>query len=265
MNGEELVRRARAGDRAAFDELVRPHVASLRGVIRRMVGHPEDTSDLVQDTLERALARLESFRGSAEFATWLHAIGIRLAIDHLRERRRWRWDAQEHVRHYLHETVERDHGVEAAFSTPGFVFDVREHVAFCFTCVARSLEPEEQAALVLRDVLGYSNQEAADMLGLSEPVLRHRLAAARGGMQQRFEGLCAIVNQRGVCYQCAGLRERNGNRGPAVPDLGGQPSDDSYRARLRVVRDSNVDDGRSQVFHDLVWRALETLEASLST
>jgi hypothetical protein len=51
---DALLERAAAGDRAAFDELVRPHLDALQSYVRRMIGHPEDTRDVAQDALLRA-------------------------------------------------------------------------------------------------------------------------------------------------------------------------------------------------------------------
>lgn len=119
-------------------------------------------------------------------------------------------------------------------------------------------------ASVLKDVIGLSNQQGADLVGVSESIFRHRLTAARRSMQERFEGLCGIVSKQGVCYQCEGLRERaaESRRGPDVPTLGSPSasSDERYRARLRVVRSANVDSGRTQMFHDFVWQAIDRLE-----
>lgn len=258
-----LVARAAAGDRAAFDALARPALASLSSYVRRMIGHPEDTRDLVQDTLMRAFESMASFRGDASFKTWLFAIATRRCLDHLRARKRWSWDAQELGRRHLYETL-GPQGVREKLLGADYVFDAHEHIAFCFTCVARSLEPAEQAALVLTEVLELGNRESARVLGLSESVLRHRLSAARRTMHERFEGLCALVNKKGVCYQCAGLRKQaaEGREGPAIPELGGEDDDASTkrRLRLRVVRDADVHAGAMQPFHDEMWRVLERLE-----
>lgn len=51
---------------------------------------------------------------------------------------------------------------------PAFAFEIREHIAFCFTCTGRSLDPQEQAALVLKEVLGLRNEEGAGVLGVSK-------------------------------------------------------------------------------------------------
>lgn len=265
MSEADRIERARFGDRDAFDELVRPALGRLRGVVRRMVGDPDETEDVVQDALLRAYQKLGTFRGGSAFATWLVAIGTRASLDHLRTRKRWRPDAQVHARDYLHRTAEDERAIFARFASPEHRYDAREHIAFCFTCVGRSLEPEEQAALVLRDVLGMSNNEAAFALDVTESVLRHRLAAARTTMQERFDGLCGIVSKQGVCYQCSGLRDvitDDARRGPAVPTLGddGQPRSARFSERLRVVQDSDIDTGTTQQFHDLVWRAISRVE-----
>jgi RNA polymerase sigma-70 factor, ECF subfamily len=58
--------------------------------------------------------------------------------------------------------------VGAAYGASDFVYEAKEHIACCFTCVGRSLEPEEQAAVVLVEVLGLPAREAAKSMGLSE-------------------------------------------------------------------------------------------------
>jgi RNA polymerase sigma-70 factor (ECF subfamily) len=254
-----LVGRAVAGEPAAFDALVGPVVPALTAYVRRMIGHPEDARDLVQDTLLRAFESIAEFRGDARLETWLFAIATRRCIDHLRARKRWSWDAQEEVRRYLYETLGDE--VREKLFPADYRFDAHEHIAFCFTCVGRSLDPVEQAALVLTEVLELGNRESARALGLSESVLRHRLSSARATMHERFEGLCALVNKKGVCHQCAGLRKQAAGerQGPAIPDLGGEGTDaeEKHRRRLAIVRDGGVHRGAMQPFHDTLWRALE--------
>lgn len=252
-------------DRDGFDALVRPALPSLEAFVRRMIGHPEDTRDLVQDTLLRAYESIDGFRGEASFKTWLFAIATRRCIDHLRARRRWSWDAQEGVRQQLYGELGAD-GVRAELlGGDAYRFDAREHIAFCFTCVGRSLDAEEQAALVLSEVFELGDREAARALGLSESTYRHRLAAARAAMHERFAGLCGLVAKSGVCYQCKGLRMQAAavERGPELPALGDEATgaDDKRRVRLQVVREGDVHRGVMQPFHDRLWRALERFAA----
>jgi RNA polymerase sigma-70 factor (ECF subfamily) len=245
-------------DRAAFDALLQPHWKVLEGFVRRMVGHPEDSRDLVQDTLLAAFEHIDDFRGEAQFRTWLLAIASRRCIDHLRKKKRWSWDAQETVRKKLYQELGAD-GVRQHLLSTEFRFDAREHIAFCFSCVGRSLEPLDQAALMLSEVFELGDREAAKALELSEPVLRHHLADARQQMQERFEGLCGLVNKAGVCWQCKGLRQQTTERGPELPDLQVSDADEKRRLRLKVVQDGEINEGVMQSFHDTLWRALETL------
>lgn len=254
---DETVAAARDGDRAAFDRLCRPALARLRAVVRRMVGDPTETDDLVQEALTRAWSSIGRFDGRSEVSTWLCRIGINAAIDHLRAQQRWRVRAQIAYANECATSMELGMEVGEVVMSPAFRYDAREHIAFCFTCVGRSLDPDLQAALLLREVEGLSNLEAARSLDITESVLRHRLTEARATMEREFDGLCALVNKRGVCYQCSGLRE-------AVPDAErqGQPAPQlpSFEARLECVRAADVDVGSSQPLHDLFWRRLRDQE-----
>ncbi len=253
---QDLVLRAAAGDRQAFDALLLGQRAKLRGVIRRMVGHPEDTDDLVQDAILRAWESIGSYRGEAAFGTWLCAIGLRLAIDHLRAQKRWRTESQIAYSNECAADESLSGEVMAVISDPAFAYEAEEHIAYCFTCVGRSLPPEEQAVLVAREVMGLTGPEAAKALGVTDSVLRHRLSSARGEMERRYDGLCSLVNKRGVCYQCEGLRgatpaAQQGKAAPQLVDLD---------ARLQIVRRANVDSGASQAMHDLFWRRTKEFE-----
>ncbi len=257
-------RHAPGANRAAFDRLVAPHIPGLRSVVRRLVGHPEDTNDVVQEALVRAFEKFDTFRGESAVGTWLCAIGTRKALDYLRQRKRWRLQAQAVAERECRTDPAKQRAHARVTQGADAAFDVREHIAFCFTCVARTLAPEEMAALVLRDAGGYSTREAAEMLETTTSVLRHRLSAARAHMQKSFEGLCALVNKRGACWQCRDLRDcyDEGKRGPELPDLAGDESEAQgrYRRRLAIVRDADVDRGRTQALHDLAWRWLAEAE-----
>jgi RNA polymerase sigma-70 factor (ECF subfamily) len=246
-------------ERVSFDALVRPLLPRLRSFALRMVAHPDDAEELVQDALLKAHQAQASFQGRSSVSTWVFSILTRCCLDHLRKRRRWRWDAQHHTR----VDPEAPHGeVLAALAEPGAVYDAREHIAFCFSCVARSLSAEEAAALLLREVFAFSNREAAQICGVSESVLRHRLSAGRHAMQDAYEGLCGLVAKTGVCHQCAGLRDNapQDNRGPEVPVLPAE-RDARWRVRLRVVRDADLLEGSAAALHRLMFRAVERVES----
>lgn len=255
---QDLVLRACAGDHTAFEALLLEQRPRLRAVIRRMVGHPDDTDELVQEAVLHAWRAIGSFRGDAGFGTWLCSIGIRLAVDHLRRQKQWRAEAQIVYSNECAKSETLQAEVVGTLSDPAFAYEAQEHIAYCFHCVARSLPPDQQAALVTREVLGMSAAEAAETLSVTDSVLRHRLATARAEMERQFEGLCSLVNKRGVCYQCKGLRAASpeGRQGGEIPEVG------KLDQRIDVVRRADIDCGASQAMHDLFWRRTKALEES---
>lgn len=253
----QLVAQARQGDRSALEVLVAPWRRPLFGYVYRMVTHRQDAEDLVQDVLVRVLESLPSFRAESRFKTWLFGIATHVCLDHLRRKRRWRLDAQLEAEKAARDDADYMERLESAMAQQDFVFEVREHIAFCFACLGRTLPPEEQAALLLREVLGFSAQEGAGMLSVSEPVFRHRLAAARKVMTESYEGLCQLINKEGPCWQCKGLRELapERNRGEELVQIQVAPgmavtAESLLEARLEIVRQADLEEGRTRTIHE---------------
>lgn len=80
----ELVTQFLAGDRGAFDALVRRHQPAVRRLVHRYVKSDADAKDITQIAFERAFEKLSEFRGEARFRTWLFRIAINLALNHVR-------------------------------------------------------------------------------------------------------------------------------------------------------------------------------------
>jgi RNA polymerase sigma-70 factor, ECF subfamily len=262
-----LVALARSGDEDAFTELVEPFRRPLFAYVYRMVTLRQDAEDLLQDVLVRVLQSLPSFRGEARFKTWLFGIATHACMDHLRAKKRWRVEAQL----YGQQNTEGDEGklesLEALIHSPDFVFEMREHIAFCFSCISRTLEPDEQAAIMLREVLDFSNQESAAMLEVSEPVFRHRLSSARSKMISSYDGLCQLINKTGVCWQCKGLQEfaGAGHCGPELVQIEVAPgvdvtADTLFDARLKIVRETGFPESQTRKMHDLFFEGLTLQE-----
>jgi RNA polymerase sigma-70 factor (ECF subfamily) len=262
-----LVTEARAGDGRAFESLITPLHRPLFAYIYRMIAHRQDAEDALQDVLVRTLESLPSFRREAKFKTWLFGIATHVCLDLLRARRRWRLEAQlegEKESKASPETLEQ---LVKVMNAPDFVFEIREHIAFCFACVGRSLEPEEQAALMLREVLGFSNEESAKMLEVSEPVFRHRLSSARSRMMRDFEGLCQLVSKTGACWQCKELRDiaPDGHRGADLVQIEVAPgltltAESLLDARIGIVRDADLENGRTAPLHAAFFASMSRRE-----
>jgi RNA polymerase sigma-70 factor (ECF subfamily) len=264
-----LVERAQRGDHAAFGSLVQPWQQPLFRYIYRMVSLRQDAEDLLQDVLVRVLDGIRTYRGEARFKSWLFGIATHVCLDHLRARKRWRVEAQMLGEKETINDPEKFTGVQTLMQQPGFSYEIHEHIAFCFSCIARTLPPEEQAAILLKEVLGFTGEEAAGILGVSEPVFRHRLAAGRAKMTGDYDGLCALINKEGVCYQCRGLQEiaGDGHRGADLVQIEVAPgvamnAENLFDARLEIVRGADLENGHTRAMHDLFLGNLARREES---
>lgn len=259
---QELLAAARAGSRRAFDTLVAPHVVPLRVFLYRLVCQPDDAADVAQDALLTAFQKLDGFRGDASFRTWLFSIGTRKGLDLLRRRRRWPADAQSQGELRTLQSPQLRAQLDATIGEAEYTYEYRQHVAYCLGCVARSLPPEQSAALLLTELVLLENRDAARAMGMSESTFRHRLRAARASMREAYEGLCALVGKQGVCYQCAKLRDYcpPDKRGRAVEPIaeGSEDPEHKLTRRLKVVRQVGLDVGDSPV-HDLLFRFMSDM------
>ncbi|HSO73213.1 MAG TPA: RNA polymerase sigma factor [Blastocatellia bacterium] len=262
-----LVDRARSGDESALSELVEPLRRPLFAYVYRMVTHRADAEDLMQDVLVRVIESLRTYRGQARFKTWVFGIATHACLDHLRSRKRWRVEAQLEGEREHDANPEQVEGLKALISQSDFMYEVREHITFCFACIGRTLEPEEQAAMMLKEVLGFTAQEGARILEVSEPIFRHRLSSARAKMIQSFDGLCQLINKSGACWQCTGLHEHvpEGHRGAPLVQIQVSPGmavtpENLFEARLAIVREADLENGRTRAMHDLFYEGISQRE-----
>lgn len=262
-----LVDRARSGDESALSELVEPLRRPLFAYVYRMVTHRADAEDLMQDVLVRVIESLRTYRGQARFKTWVFGIATHACLDHLRSKKRWRVEAQLEGEREHDANPEQVEGLKALISQSDFMYEVREHITFCFACIGRTLDPEEQAAMMLKEVLGFTAHEGARILEVSEPIFRHRLSSARAKMIQSFDGLCQLINKSGACWQCTGLHEHvpEGHRGAPLVQIQVSPGmavtpENLFEARLAIVREADLENGRTRAMHDLFYEGISQRE-----
>ena len=176
-----LIRRAQAGDEAAFADLVRKHQQRAWRVARNLVPSDEDAQDLAQEAFLRVFRNLASFDFEHGFTTWLYRIVTNLAIDHLRKRRpavrtARGGDEDEPDLDLPDPHVERP---SAGLERAELANDVR-------ACL-ESLAPHFQSVLVLREVEGLPCNEIADIVGATHVTVRWRLHRGRKLFQEEWE------------------------------------------------------------------------------
>lgn len=169
----ELVRRCRAGETAAFGELVERHQAVVLRVAARIVGEDESL-DVAQDAFLRAFHRLDRFRGDAPFRAWLLQIARNSALDALDARRR---------RPVASDAVVSDLATDVTTRTPVQKLDDRERRDRLRTKLAL-LPPAHRSVLVLRDLEGLSYDEIAAATETPLGSVKGRLHRARNELAE---------------------------------------------------------------------------------
>ncbi|HET8929530.1 MAG TPA: sigma-70 family RNA polymerase sigma factor [Acidimicrobiales bacterium] len=161
---DTLVDAARGGDRGAFDELVRRTYRETYTLALRLVGDPDDARDVTQESYLRAFRGLKSFRGDAQFTTWLYRITANRAATHLRRRIRNR-----------HDPLTDDLWASEVTDGAPAQIELRHEL----TQALNTLPPKLRSVVVLRDVYGLPHAEIARELSISESAAKVRLHRAR--------------------------------------------------------------------------------------
>ena len=177
-----LLARLRAGDEAAFAELVRRESGKLLAVARRILRSEDDAQDAVQDGLLSAFHHLDRFEGNARLSTWLHRIVVNAALMRLRSRKRRREDSIEEL---LPAFAEDGHHASAVH---GFRTEAEDEIASAeIAAIVRAaideLPESYRTVLILRDVEGLDTAEAAAALGIGPDATKMRLHRARQALR----------------------------------------------------------------------------------
>jgi RNA polymerase sigma-70 factor (TIGR02960 family) len=173
---------AQAGDGEAFRELVDPYRRELQAHCYRILGSVQDTEDVLQEALLAAWRSIGRFDGRS-LRAWLYRIATNHALNYLRgESRRpeqsgrgWSGDP------WWLEPYPGD--VDDLVPGPEARYDARESIALSFVAGLQHLPPQQRAALVLRDVLGFPAAQAADILGTTQAAVNSALIRARAGLR----------------------------------------------------------------------------------
>ena len=163
----ELLRRHVAGDSEAFGELFLRHRDRLWAVALRTVGDPEEAADALQDAMISAFRRAGDFRGESAVTTWLHRIVVNASLDRLRRRA-----ARPAVSSGDEQAFE---ALVAQDSDPARATDLRLDV----DAALQILPPQQRAALLVVDMMGFSVADAAVILDTSPGTVKSRCARAR--------------------------------------------------------------------------------------
>ncbi len=184
---------AREGDEQAFVRLTGVHRQALHVHCYRILGSLHDADDALQETMLRAWRGIHRFEPRAPIGAWLHRIATNVSLRMLEQRDRSRAAVVDaHVEPYPDRLLDAmpspDHSPEATV-------EAREGIALAFITAMELLTPKQRVAVVLRDALGWSAREVADVLQDTVPAVNSALQRGRQRLEQeRGEGTLARIH-----------------------------------------------------------------------
>jgi RNA polymerase sigma-70 factor (ECF subfamily) len=200
LQEDELLRAARTGDEDAFRRLVEPHRRELHAHCYRMLGSVDDAEDALQETLLHAWRGLSRFAGRSSFRTWLYRITTNACLDAIARRPKrvlpidYGQPSDPHpgpyapivesvwIEPYPDETAD----LGDRYVGPEAHYEQRESVELAFVAALQHLPAQQRAVLILREVLGFSAREAADILDSTVASVNSALQRARKAADERL-------------------------------------------------------------------------------
>jgi RNA polymerase sigma-70 factor, ECF subfamily len=200
MATESTLEAAKSGDESAFEGLIGPYRAELHAHCYRMLGSVYDADDAMQDLLLRAWRGIGRFEGRSSLRSWLYTIATNVCLTQI-ERRPKRVLPLDYsaaaapdeppgrpvvesvwVEPYPDELI----GLEDGYAAPEARYEQREGIELAFIAALQHLAPNQRAVLILREVLGYSAKECADLLDTSVASINSALQRARASVEERI-------------------------------------------------------------------------------
>ncbi|MDQ6807012.1 MAG: sigma-70 family RNA polymerase sigma factor [Actinomycetota bacterium] len=194
-----LLERARAGDEAAFGQLLEPRRGELHAHCYRMLGSVHDAEDALQDAMLRAWRGIRKFEGRSSFRSWLYTIATNTCLDQIARRPKRvlpidygaATDPQVAPGEPLVESVwiepypDEILGIEDGLAAPAASYERREGVELAFIAALQHLPATQRAVLILREVLGFSAKEVAQSLETTVAAVNSALQRARAAVEDR--------------------------------------------------------------------------------
>ena len=187
---------ARTGDQEAFAQLVEPYRKQLLVHCYRILGSFEDAEDMLQETLVRVWKKLDSFEGRSSLRAWLYKIATNASLDALDSRRVRGLPKELYARGDPTQPLPApaqanwveplpDEWIDGQPDIyPEARYEVRESITLAFVAALQKLPGRQRAVLLLCDVMGWSSNEAAEILEMTTAAVNSALQRARETLKQ---------------------------------------------------------------------------------
>ncbi len=175
-----LLERAKAGDIAAFEQLIESYQKKIFNIALRMLGNYDDAGDLSQEVLIRIYKSIGSFKEQSSFSTWIYRITTNVCLDEIRKRKNRKIiSLDEEIRL---EDGEMKRQIESEEPSPEETAEAKDLKKIVNDAIGK-LSEEHRIVIVLRDLQGLSYEEIAEVLKCPEGTVKSRINRGRQALK----------------------------------------------------------------------------------
>jgi RNA polymerase sigma-70 factor (ECF subfamily) len=194
------VRQAQGGDDSAFEILIARYDRKITSHIYAMLRDYDRALDLAQETFLRLLTRVDYYKETARFSTWLYRIGTNLAIDEIRRRRRWRLvpiigKGEEEWQPPRLQAADQRH------SLPPDAPLLEDETRTLVRAAVATLPEHYRSALVLKDLQDMPYEEVAEVLEVPVGTVKSRVNRARSLLKESLREHFAADEERNDAFE----------------------------------------------------------------
>jgi RNA polymerase sigma-70 factor (ECF subfamily) len=175
-----------------FTRLVQPYLAGLGAHCYRMLGSSHDADDALQDALLRAWRGFHGFDASRALQPWLYKVATNACLDAIAKRSRRKLPSGPGETHggpepaWIEPYADQRLGLPDGYASPDARYEQREAVELAFVAALQHVTPRQRAVLILRDVLGFSANETAELVDTSPASVNSAVRRARQTVEKRL-------------------------------------------------------------------------------
>jgi RNA polymerase sigma-70 factor (ECF subfamily) len=182
----ELIRRAREGDQAAYNQVVQVYRKRILGTVARLIGRIEDVEDVGQEVFLRLYFSLDQLRTPEVFEPWLYRLTVNACYDYLRRQRRRNESRMADLSEHQVVLADASAGTKQQVET-----DRRKRVAEMVGALLGAVSEQDRLLLTLKEIEGLSLKELEKVYGVNENALKVRLFRARQRVLKAYDAMTA--------------------------------------------------------------------------
>lgn len=194
-NEKALLVKAKNGDLAAFEKLIENYQKKVYNIVYRMIGNPDDASELTQEVFIRVFRSIRNFKEESQFSTWIYKIATNICLDEFRKQKK-------HKVISLDEEIKSDEGemkrqIEDNKPQPDIIAE-RNELKKTVRNAILALPDEYRIVIIMRDIKGLSYEEIAQITKCPEGTVKSRINRARKALKTILYSNKELLNEEYV-------------------------------------------------------------------